>query len=636
MVPLSFSLLKDAALVLLLHAVLALLGDYLFSERLFKGYSFSSLTSSPSAGGSQRSPTGWALSRRWRSTSSGPPLRGTLGDDGHASGPPSDAAPRGLRGTLGSLGRGRLVRPLLALFLDPHATGLRVRALFLGSFVFSGMLLCLIILELAQAGDPWFRKRVWQFELLATSILSSVVIPGFQIFLIVRSPGQAPSMFRILCGTVAYCMYLIGFFLIGFWFPISTSFNIFSIEALFGRVAIIGITLSALLAGYGAVNGPYSNMTRFIGARSVDISTIRHQEAQLRLFVRQLYAQRLRLATLENRYAELQAGRRLSSGGGPPEAASLSAHGQALRDKGAPMSDTMSVGLRSAQSFFSALFPDVAPVEAAPSGAKAAANLLANIHELEGNIAALELVQSRHFSTLSAIRNAFNRRAFSQTLHGRYLDALGHVLSFYGAYRLLMSVINVLSAAAAGGGGIGDSGAGPRAGPHIDPVSRALGLVSQYLGAEQATALSLNALGVHISFLLIGILVFTNVRGFLFHFIKLFHSLSTSQSGAHLALLMAQLQGAYACACVLQLRGNLPDAAHSAVTAVLGGARLAFRVFTHWFDLVFLMAACLTGVAAILSFVRQRHAEAAVAADEANVWGSVVIPPARSEAMMRL
>lgn len=66
---------------------------------------------------------------------------------------------------------------------------------------------------------------------------------------------------------VVWFAFMISFWKIGNPFPIlSPKHGIFSIEQGISRVGIIGVTLMALLSGFGAVNYPYTSMTYFMKA----------------------------------------------------------------------------------------------------------------------------------------------------------------------------------------------------------------------------------------------------------------------------------------------------------------------------------------------------------------------------------
>ena len=56
-----------------------------------------------------------------------------------------------------------------------------------------------------------------------------------------------------------YCQFVICILFVAYLFS-----GIFSIEQCIGRVGVIGVTLMALLSGFGAVNYPYVSMFYFI------------------------------------------------------------------------------------------------------------------------------------------------------------------------------------------------------------------------------------------------------------------------------------------------------------------------------------------------------------------------------------
>lgn len=92
-----------------------------------------------------------------------------------------------------------------------------------------------------------------------------------------------------------YLFYLYLFWKIGDPFPIlSPKKGILSIETGVSRVGVIGVTVMALLSGFGAVNYPYSSMAYFM--RPVSYADVQGIERRLMQTMDMIVAKKKRIA----------------------------------------------------------------------------------------------------------------------------------------------------------------------------------------------------------------------------------------------------------------------------------------------------------------------------------------------------
>ena len=113
---------------------------------------------------------------------------------------------------------------------------------------------------------------------------------------------------------ITWCLYFYLFWKLGDPFPIhSPKHGILSIEQGVSRVGVIGVTIMALLSGFGAVNYPYTSMTIFM--RRVTQADVQQIERKLLLTMEMIVTKKKKIA-LAVKEKELSRQRGAMRGGG--------------------------------------------------------------------------------------------------------------------------------------------------------------------------------------------------------------------------------------------------------------------------------------------------------------------------------
>lgn len=193
---------------------------------------------------------------------------------------------------------------LRRIFKDNEVHQKTIIFVFSITFALSCTMFELVTFEILDVLDSHSRRFYWQIILFVTLVDVIVVLPYLISYYVTANFSylSTNSQIRFVSSFVLFLLYLYFFWKIGVSFPISSPrHSFFSFEPCIGRVGVIGVTIMALLSGFGAVNYPYTSMSLFIHPVSqVDIDA---SEKRLMQTINMILAKkrRLCLAELEKR-----------------------------------------------------------------------------------------------------------------------------------------------------------------------------------------------------------------------------------------------------------------------------------------------------------------------------------------------
>ncbi|GCB69053.1 hypothetical protein scyTo_0015276 [Scyliorhinus torazame] len=350
----------------------------------------------------------------------------------------------------------------------------------------------------------------WKLNLYITLVALIFIVP-FYIGYFVVSNIRLLQRKRFLFACVIWLAFMYFFWKLGDPFPIlSPKHGILSIEQLISRVGVIGVTLMALLSGFGAVNCPYTYMSYFL--RNVTDSDILALERRLLQTMDMIVSKKKRIAM--TRRMMYQRGE----------------------------------------------------VQNKPAGFW---GMIKNLSLIQQEVDALEELSRQLFLETVDLHATKERIEYSKTFQGKYFNFLGYFFSIYCVWKIFMATINIVF---------------DRVGK-TDPVTRGIEITVNYLGIQ----FDVKFWSQHISFILVGIIIVTSIRGLLITLTKFFYAISSNKSSNVIVLVLAQIMGMYFVSSVLLMRMSMPLEYRTIVTEVLG--ELQFNFYHRWFDVIFLVSA---------------------------------------------
>uniref|UniRef100_A0A672K7E6 Golgi pH regulator n=1 Tax=Sinocyclocheilus grahami TaxID=75366 RepID=A0A672K7E6_SINGR len=372
--------------------------------------------------------------------------------------------------------------------IPPQVRQYVVQVVFSVTFAFSCTMFELIIFEILGVLNSTSRYFHWKLNLYVILLVLIFVVP-FYIGYFVVSNIRLLQRQRLLFSCVVWFTFMYFFWKLGDPFPIlSPKHGILSIEQLISRVGVIGVTLMALLSGFGAVNCPYTYMSYFL--RNVTDSDILALERRLLQTMDMIVSKKKRIAMTRRQ----------------------------MYQRG------------EEQNKQTGFWGMIKSVTSSPSGSE-------NLSVIQQEVDALEELSRQLFLETVDLQATKERIEYSKTFQGKYFNFLGYFFSIYCVWKIFM-----------------------------------VKFWSQ-----------------HISFILVGIIIVTSIRGLLITLTKFFYAISSSKSSNVIVLVLAQIMGMYFVSSVLLMRMSMPLEYRTIVTEVLG--ELQFNFYHRWFDVIFLVSA---------------------------------------------
>ncbi|KAN0014623.1 hypothetical protein ACTFIU_000941 [Dictyostelium citrinum] len=455
---------------------------------------------------------------------------------------------------------------LKILFRDYEVKKVFVQLSFSITFALSLTLFELIFFEIMDFMDREWRYRFWEFDLTLMSINLILVLPYYQFYLLVLAYGFSKRK-TLFFSLVLLLLYLILFWKIGDPFPILKEYRgLVSLEMGIGRIGIVGCTVMSLLSGYGAVYVPYSYITYFL--KPVKDVTITKLEKQFNHALDKIFNKKKRVVLLKRELT-----RRTVNNNNYDSFNNNYNYNQNNHNNNNIINNN-----NNNSSIIGSILSKIYNLWNVRYHLQFS-RPIDDIKQLEREIKQLEDLNRDLFTQIHELKLERLRIEFSTTLRGKFYNWLGYFFSIYCIYKVIMSALNIVFDRRGG----------------MDPVTRGLDIALRYFHIQ----VDVTFWSQYISFILVGLMTASSIRGFLNQILKVFHEYSSSLSSNNIVLILAQVMGMYFISSVLMMRTSMPEIyTRFIVTQILGDIEFSF--YHRWFDFIFIPSAIITTLALIL------------------------------------